>query len=64
VPPWLRNAGLTYHGKPFRWANDGELHVVARGQEFVTDIGEQIEPRNWLRSIQDAIRTANANTDL
>lgn len=37
--------------------NENALSVVARGQEFVSDIGELAEPREWLRSIIAAIRS-------
>jgi hypothetical protein len=56
VPAWLKAVGLTYHSNPIRWANDKELHVASRGQEFVSNIGEQAEPRKWLRTVQAAIR--------
>ena len=55
VPPWLREHGLTYHGKPERWIGDGELDSVKRGQEFICDIGEDPEPRQWLHAIVDEI---------
>ena len=57
VPAWLKAAGLTYHSNPVRWANDKELHVASRGQEFVSNIGDQTAPREWLRTIQTAIET-------
>lgn len=56
VPSWLKSAGLTYHSNPNRWVNDKELHIAARGQEFVSNIGNQIIPRNWLRRVREAIR--------
>jgi hypothetical protein len=55
VPAWLKAAGLTYHGNPARWANDKELQVASRGQEFVADIGDQVAARRWLRTVQAAI---------
>jgi hypothetical protein len=48
VPEWLRKDELTYHQQPWRWHEDGTLHVVSRGQEFVADIGDRPEPKNWL----------------
>lgn len=51
VPDWLRERGLTFHGDEKRWATPGELSVVARGQEFVCDIGELPAAHRWLRSI-------------
>lgn len=56
VPPWLKGAGLTYHGNPARWTDDIELQVVSRGQEFVSDIGEEAAPRQWLRAVKGAIQ--------
>jgi putative DNA base modification enzyme with NMAD domain len=56
VPTWLKAAGLTYNSNPTRWVGDGELHVALRGQEFVTDIGEQSEPLKWLHDVKAAIR--------
>ncbi len=51
VPAWLKNAGLSFHGKAERWDSFDRLKVVARGQEFVADIGSQVEPRRWLDSV-------------
>lgn len=56
VPAWLKTAGLTYHSNPTRWAGDKELHVASRGQEFVSNIGDQASPREWLRTVQTAIQ--------
>jgi Nucleotide modification associated domain 3 len=57
VPAWLKAAGLTYHRNPARWANDKELHVASRGQEFVSNIGNRAAPREWLRTMRAAIET-------
>ena len=51
VPAWLPSVGLSYHQKPERWAREGELQLVGRGQEFVADIGDRPEPRAWLQGI-------------
>jgi len=56
VPAWLKEAGLTYNTNPTRWAIDGELRVASRGQEFVSDIGEQADPLKWLHEVKAAIR--------
>ena len=56
VPAWLRVVGLTYHNNPVRWVGDKELRVASRGQEFVSDIGDQSAPREWLRTLQATIR--------
>ena len=58
VPPWLKTRGLTFHNNPIRWPSDGELHVVARGQEFVSDIGDEPAPREWLRAACAEIEAA------
>jgi hypothetical protein len=56
VPTWLKEAGLTYHSNPTRWADDNELRVASRGQEFVSNIGTEATPREWLRTMLDAIK--------
>jgi hypothetical protein len=56
VPVWLKAAGLTYHSNPVRWASDKELHVASRGQEFVSNVGDQLAPRKWLCTVQAAIQ--------
>ena len=56
VPGWLKAAGVTYHNNPARWANDEELHVASRGQEFVSNIGDQAAPKEWLRTVLAAIQ--------
>lgn len=56
VPDWLRSTGLSYHGKPERWLAGDRLAVVARGQEFVTDIGDDKRKREWLARTIEAIR--------
>lgn len=57
VPAWLKAAGLTYNGNPARWASNQELHVASRGQEFISNIGGQRAPREWLRTVRAAIET-------
>jgi Nucleotide modification associated domain 3 len=56
VPAWLKAAGLTYHSNPARWVSEKELHVVSRGQEFVSNIGDRAAAIEWLRSVQAAIQ--------
>jgi len=51
VPAWLERAGLSYHDKPERWSGEGVLQSVARGQEFVTDLGEDDEAHEWVHRI-------------
>jgi hypothetical protein len=55
VPSWLALRGLTYHSDPRRWIGPTELEAARRGQEFVCDIGEEAEPRQWLERIIAAI---------
>lgn len=57
-PGWLRRGGLSYHDKPERWLPGGRLRSVARGQEFVADIGRRQPPREWLAGILDEIRAS------
>lgn len=51
VPDWLADTGLTYHARPSRWMPDNRLQSVARGQEFVADIGERADARAWVDEI-------------
>jgi hypothetical protein len=51
VPTWLKDTGLSYHGKYERWVGTDRLEIVGRGQEFVADIGAQSRPRRWLDKI-------------
>ena len=50
-PEWLKRGGLSYHDKPERWLRGGRLKSVARGQEFVADIGRRSAPREWLEGV-------------
>ncbi|ANU07030.1 hypothetical protein [Paraurantiacibacter namhicola] len=51
VPSWLRASGLSYHDRPERWLRGGRLQSVARGQEFVADVGRRKAPREWLDAV-------------
>ena len=55
-PDWLKKGGLSYHDRADRWLRGGRLKSVARGQEFVADIGRRQAPRDWLENILEAIR--------
>jgi len=59
-PGWLRRGGLSYHDAADRWlrARNGQrrLKSVARGQEFVADIGRRGPPREWLAQVIAQIR--------
>lgn len=48
VPSWLRGRGLTYHRKPRRWRDGDVLETVGRGQEFVTDPGDDPAAHAWI----------------
>ena len=50
-PDWLKRGGLSYHDRPERWLRGGRLKSVARGQEFVADIGRRSAPREWLEGV-------------
>jgi hypothetical protein len=54
-PTWLRPGGLSYHDRADRWLPGGRLRSVARGQEFVADVGRRRAPRDWLASVIAAI---------
>jgi hypothetical protein len=51
----LKPGGLSYHDRPDRWLRGQRLRSVARGQEFVADIGRRQAPRNWLELTIDLI---------
>ena len=57
-PDWLKQGGLSYHDRADRWLRGGRLKSVARGQEFVADIGRGKAPREWLERIIAAIDTS------
>lgn len=48
VPSWLRGRGLTYHAEPWRWRDGDVLETVGRGQEFVTDLGDDAVAHEWV----------------
>jgi hypothetical protein len=55
VPPWLRAAGLTYHGRPERWDGNATLIVARRGQEFISDTSNTPDAAVWLDGVKAAI---------
>jgi hypothetical protein len=57
-PAWLKRGGLSYHDRDDRWLRGGRLKSVARGQEFVANIGRRKAPREWLARIIDEIRAS------
>lgn len=57
-PDWLKRGGLSYHDRADRWLRGGRLRSVARGQEFVADVGRRHAPREWLACVLDAIRAS------
>lgn len=56
VPSWLRSTGLSFHGAPERWFAEDRLEAVARGQEFVADIGDDPIAHEWVDSMIAAVR--------
>ncbi len=57
-PEWLKRGGLSYHDRQERWLRGGRLQSVARGQEFVANIGTRAAPRAWLDRMLAAINTS------
>lgn len=57
-PEWLKHGGLSYHDRAERWLRGGRLRSVARGQEFVADIGRRAAPRAWLAAVLDDLRAS------
>ncbi|MBX7493910.1 hypothetical protein K3163_11905 [Qipengyuania sp. 1NDW9] len=57
-PDWLKNGGLSYHDRADRWLRGGRLRSVARGQEFVADIGRRKAPRDWLAAVLGELRAS------
>ncbi len=57
VPSWLAETGLSYHGKADRWLPENRLQSVARGQEFVADVGERADARDWAASVVQLIES-------
>lgn len=51
TPPWLRKAGLTYHGREGRWLGHNILRSVGRGQEFVANVDAHPVALEWLKRI-------------
>ena len=55
-PEWLKKGGLSYHDRSDRWLRGRRLRSVARGQEFVADIGRRNAPRDWLATVLNELR--------
>lgn len=56
VPSWLRARGLTYHSEPRRWRDGDLLETVGRGQEFVTDVGDDPAAHAWIEKMIGLVR--------
>lgn len=54
IPPWLYRHGLSYHGNKNRWTPT-TLKLVNRGQEFVSDVGNDPEAKDWLKKIEKSL---------
>lgn len=57
-PDWLKRGGLSYHDRADRWLRNGQLRSVARGQEFVADVGRRKAPREWLDRVIAEIKAS------
>jgi len=57
-PAWLKRGGLSYHDREDRWLSGKRLRSVARGQEFVADIGRRKAPREWLDAVIAEIKAS------
>lgn len=57
-PSWLKHGGLSYHDRKDRWLPGDRLKSVARGQEFVADIGRRQAPRDWLSGVIAEIKAS------
>ncbi len=51
VPAWLRQVGLTYHGRADRWQGAHNLQTVGRGQEFIADITGHHRALAWVDAV-------------
>lgn len=55
-PPWLRRGEITYFpDRDENWPEPDGMYRVGNGQEFVAEIGERREPREWLATIIEEI---------
>ena len=54
-PAWLCPGELSYHDRPDRWLPGKRLRSVARGQEFVAEVGRRNAPRDWLSAVMAEI---------
>ena len=58
-PPWLRRGEISYFpDRDENWPASDRMYRVGNGQEFVTDIGDRGEPREWLTAIIEEIRAS------
>jgi len=68
IPGWLEECGLTYHRESWRWPTPGTLLSAARGQEFISDVGDDPTARAWLNEIISEIEggrhAENANGEI
>lgn len=56
VPGWLATShDLSFHGDPERWLDGNRLQTVGRGQEFVTEISDNVAALSWLEAIKAEI---------
>ena len=58
-PPWLRRGEISYFpDRDENWPAPDRMYRVGNGQEFVADIGERDEPREWLAAVIAEIRAS------
>ena len=58
-PPWLRRGEISYFpDRDENWPAPDRMYRVGNGQEFVADIGDRREPREWLATIIEEIRAS------
>ena len=50
-PPWLERGGISYFADRDENWPAGRMYRVGNGQEFVADVGNRPEPREWLDQI-------------
>lgn len=57
IPPWLSETRLSCH-TDWRWATKGELRIKSPGQEFVANIGDRADAKDWLAELMEYIDQA------
>jgi hypothetical protein len=63
IPPWLASKGLSYHGRAARWLPSNRLQTVARGQEFIADVGNDPDALAWVYNVMKSISRTPKSSD-